>query len=198
MDQKETKTPKRQITIAGKNGAGKSTVNKLLCEAFPDYDSYSAGDFFRSIGVEKGLTLEQVGAEAKEDLTIDEMVDAKTRSLRDQEGFILDSRIGFYFLPDAFTVFLDCPEDIAAARIVKNAHQEKGRAGQTVGTLEEEIEKIQVRHRVDSERYRELYGIENNFDHKHFDLVIDTSVITPEEVRDQIIEAYEKHLGKKS
>ena len=196
MEQTEIKTPKRQIIIAGKNGAGKSTVNKLLCEALPEYDSYSAGDFMRNIAVDRGISLEKLHDLAKKNPKIDEDIDDQTRAIKDQEDFILDSRIGFHFLPEAFTVFVDCPEEISAQRIVNNAHQETGRAGQTVGSLEEEITKLKKRQQDNLERYQEYYQIENYIDPKHFNLVVDTSVIGPEEVRDQILEAYREHLGE--
>jgi len=196
MDQKETKTPKRQITIAGKNGAGKSTVNKLLIEALPGYESYSTGDFMRSIAAERGLTLDELQDGARTDTSIDEKVDNLTLSLAQKEDFILDSRIGFHFLPQAFVVFLDCPEEIAAERIVKNAHKDDARVGESIESVDVVTQNLKNRHEGDRKRYQNLYGIENHLGHENFDFVIDTSVFTPEEVRDQILEAYQVHLAQ--
>ncbi len=190
-----TDKPKRQMIIAGKNGAGKSTVKNLLLQEFPTYEEYATGDFMRTIGVERGMTLEELHKIAKDDPSIDETVDNMTRGLQDKEEFILDSRIGFHFLPDAFSVFLSCPEEIAAERIVNNAHLKEQRIGHVLGTVEEETEKLKKRHDDDRERYRKFYGIEDHLDPKNFDLVIDTSEIGPEEVRDMILEGYEKFLG---
>jgi cytidylate kinase len=186
--------PKRQITISGKNGAGKSTVNKLLLEVLPGYETYSAGDFMREIAVRRGVSLEELTDIAGEDPQIDKDIDNKTQALQYKEKFILDSRIGFHFLPGAFAVFLDCPEEVAAKRIIQNAHKETHRTGQTVETFEEEVKKLKKRQEDNFERYQRYYQIENYLDSENFDLVIDTSQYTPEEVRDQILEGYKEHL----
>lgn len=188
------KQPKRQITISGKNGAGKSTVNRLLIKALPAYVSYSAGEFMRQMAIERGMSLEELTEAAKHDPQIDEDIDNQTRALRKEENFILDSRIGFHFLPNAFSVFLDCPEEIAAERIIRNSGKDSRGLAQTVEDFEKEVTKLKKRQEDNLERYRKYYQIENFLDPSHFDLVLDTSIIGPEEVRDRILEGYEKFL----
>jgi len=59
---------------------------------------------------------------------------------------------------------------------------------------EEAIRELMARKTSENKRYMELYGADCS-DFSNFDLVIDTSVLTPKEVADKIIDGYQEWLG---
>jgi len=54
---------------------------------------------------------------------------------------------------------------------------------------------MQKRYKLENERYYEVYGVRKD-DMSNYDLVIDTTNLTPEEVAEKIREEYFKWLEK--
>jgi predicted cytidylate kinase len=148
-----------------------------------DLEHVSAGDFMRELASQRDITLLELSHLAETDDSIDREIDERSaRHAAEGEGFVLDARIGWHFVPLSFKVFLDVRPEVAASRVF----------GARRGTEPENVDLVatqeSIRRRTDSERQRYLdyYGIDY-LDPAHYDLVIDTSDLTPEQVVDRIV-----------
>ncbi len=161
-----------KITITGIGGVGKGTITDILSKELK-LQNFSGGNFFRQRARELGLTLYEfdqlVRKESKYDLELDKM---QEKFGKENDDFILESRLGWYFIPDSFKIRLDCEEEERLRRLIERDGLDR----------EELRKKEQERLDAVNERYKKLYGIENWRDDKHFDLIVDTSKLTPEEV----------------
>jgi cytidylate kinase len=104
------------ITISGKPGSGKSSTADKVAEIL-GYTRHSSGDMVRKILAGNKKTLEEYNEDAKTDHTLDAEVDEKLRALRDKEDIVVDSRLGFYWIPESFKVYLDLDIELATVRI---------------------------------------------------------------------------------
>lgn len=185
---------KHIITIAGKPGAGKSSTGNMLAKSV-GYKRFSMGDLQRKYAEDLGMDFASYSEMQKTDHSIDKKIDEYQREVGNKENeFILDSRLGWYFMPGSFKVLLDLPAEIAVDRIMKDVESNPTRKTEKVDTREEMINAMQARIESERTRYKDLYNIDNHFDPDNFDLVVDTQKHDLEEVVDIIQEAYEKWL----
>ena len=189
---------KHIITIAGKLGSGKSSTAKKVADIL-DYTHYSTGDFMRSIADDRGVSLGDLSVMAETDPSIDKKLDDRNIEVGNMENIVLDSRLGFHFIPDSFKVFLELDSEVASERILKDKESNSNRNKETTeqfNTKESIADKIKQRLLSERKRYKDLYNIENHTDHSNFDLVIDTEKIPLEEVSKKVIEEYNNWLNK--
>ncbi len=99
----------------------------------------------------------------------------------------MESRLGFLCQPKAFKVFLDVEDEIASQRI----HNDQ-RITDEYQSSQQALEMTRQRNLGDQKRYFDLYGVDL-WDPKHYDLLIDTSYKTPEEVVQEILVAFENY-----
>lgn len=71
----------------------------------------------------------------------------------------------------------------------------KGKSTESFDTLEAQKADLIKRYNLENERYFKLYNVHKE-DLKNYDLVIDTTNSTPEEIAEKIKEEYEKWLEK--
>jgi len=172
------------ITISGKPGSGKSTVGKLLAKKL-GYEHFSTGDFMREMASERGVTILELNRMAMSDPSIDDELDRRQAHLgREEDDFVLDARLGYHFIPHSYKVFLDVDLDVAAARIAKD-HQES-RKVEEVRSISEAKTQIRARMREETRRYQKLYHLDP-YDTSQYNLVIDTTGISIEEVIKKIL-----------
>ena len=118
---------------------------------------------------------------AKTDDSYDITVDTRQVDLARQESCILGSRLAIWMLKEAnLKVYLLADPEVRAKRILN-------REG---GNLQEIIDFTSMRDNEDSRRYMKLYQIDNN-NYEFADLIIDTSVNTPEQIVNIILEKLE-------
>lgn len=187
---------KRIITLAGNLGSGKSSTAKKLADLL-NYEHYSTGDFMRAIADERGMSLIELGTLAETDRSIDEELDNKNKEVGKKDNVVIDSRLGFYFIPHAFKVFLKLDPEISAERILKDKQTNPNRQNeskQDFDTKEGIIKNIKIRQESERKRYQELYGIADYTSPENFDLIIDTSLLPLDGVVDKIIEKYNNWL----
>ncbi len=187
---------KHIITIAGSLGGGKSSTAKSLAKNLL-YEHYSTGDFMREIANKKGISLGDLGKMAETDKSIDEILDNHNKNLGKLNNIVLDSRLGFYFIPNSFKVFLQLNFEMAAERILLDKKDNPNRQTEATGdfsTKESIMKKIKNRSLNEKKRYKKLYNIEDQASPKNFDLVIDTAQIPLDEVVKIIITKYKKWL----
>lgn len=167
------------IAISGPPGSGKSTVAKLFAEKF-GWDYVSAGEVFRREAESRGMSLKQFTQYASENFDVDRRLDDRVgrevaKLLAQGRNVVVDGHIQAFLLPmkhdDCFTVWIDAPLDVRVERL----------AGRESKSPEEARKEIELRHRSEKERYSAIYQI-NLTKHDDFDLVIDSSVSSPEEI----------------
>jgi len=188
---------KHIITLAGKLGSGKSSTANRIAEIL-SYERASTGDFMRAIAEKRSVTLGELSIAAENDPSIDIELDDYNRVIGAKKNIVLDSRLGFFFIPESFKVFLELDPSVAAARILKDAEQNPARHKEIRGEFNT-VEAISagINARLDSERkrYKELYHINDQTAPENFDLVIDTATLPLEEVAQKIVEEYQKWLA---
>ena len=169
------------IAISGKAGSGKSTVAKELAKKL-GLKHYSVGDLMRKMAKEKGITLLELGRRAEKDKSIDRELDERQIELGSNEkDFVIDGRLTAFFMPKAdLKVFLDCDDKVRAERVLKNERKdERGKS------LNEIIKKINEREESERKRYKGYYNADY-YNKSLYDLVINTTFLTVEEVIDNI------------
>lgn len=183
------------ITIGGDAGSGKSTV-ALALALKTGYTRFSAGYIQRERCKDlkhnpKKLDLQAFMAQLtpQQDLDIEEEM---KQAARKKDHLIMEGRLAFSWVPHekpVLKVFLCVNPEIGAQRIFQQKRQSSVRSEEKVdATAEETIQDNEKRKNAEIERYGRVYGL-NPYDMKHYDLVIDTSYQTPEEVAEQILSA---------
>jgi predicted cytidylate kinase len=152
------KSSKRVITIDGLSGAGKGTLSKQIGEIM-DLPVYSAGDFFRSIADERGLTLHELEQQA--DKETDMEVDRRTLMKGMEESCVIESRIASRVLGD----YSDLRIRLKAS-LEERARRIKGRENEK--SLEKVKERVEDRDKENWRRYQEYYGLEDDLEIYHF------------------------------
>jgi len=172
------------ISLTGDLGSGKSTVSNLLLKQL-DYDYIYTGKIQREIADKYNMTTLELNKYAETHPEIDEEIDSTFKSLNDSTDLIVDSRLAWFFIPKSFKIFLKTNLMVSANRI-SNDNQRKN---EKYISQEEAVCNIIARKESENKRYLELYGADcSNL--SNFNLVIDSSHITPEKVADSIIEKY--------
>ena len=170
-----------KITISGIVGSGKSTISRMLSERL-GCDCFSVGKIMREMAVERGLTLQEFTEVAKGDKGIDFELDNRQKALNsDGKKFVMDSRLGFHFIPDSFKVFLKVDLDTAARRIFK-----ANRGGEKYSDIGECLKFLKKRVDAEKIRYKQCYDIDFPCEDK-FDLVMDTTGKNPDEIVGEIL-----------
>jgi cytidylate kinase len=172
------------ITLTGDLGSGKSTVSAILCRQL-GYEYVYTGAIQRKIAERYGMNTTELNQYAETHPEIDEEIDNTFRALANAGKLIVDSRLAWFFLPGSFKIFLQTDLKVAASRIAAD----KQRKGEHYPDVEEAARQIALRKASENKRYMELYHA-NCADLTQFDLVIDTSSLTPEAVADDILRHY--------
>ena len=172
------------ITLSGEPGTGKTTIAKLLSEKIK-LRLVTVGETFREIAKEYNMSLSDFSSFAKANPDIDSELDL--RQLKQAQGgnVILDSRLSAWVVKNdnlnAFKVLLTADLDTRVRRIM-------GREGKKYDQVKHEILE---REKSELERYKILYSA-NYLDKSLYDLIIDTSNLTPDEIVQKIIDGFSK------
>jgi len=180
----------RIISITGDLGSGKSTVSKLL-QGRLEYDYIYTGNIQREIAKRYNMTTLELNKYSETHPEVDEEIDETFKALNDSSNLIVDSRLAWFFIPKSFKIFLKTEVSVSAGRI----SSDKWRETENYTSQDEAIDMIIARKESEIKRYMNLYGI-NCTDLANFDLIIDTSYITPEEVVNTILAEYGKWLSR--
>lgn len=174
------------ITISGPPASGATTVASAVADAL-GYDYVNGGEMFRELANERGLTLNQLIAEAQSNDTLDRSLDARIRRIIDQHAFettglVIESRLaGWVAGEDAdFKVWLDAPIETRVARTDER---------------EEDESEMRVRQESEANRYEAYYDIdvENT---KFYDLQVNTARWRPELVQELVLTAIREYRAE--
>lgn len=187
-------TKKKIISLAGELSSGKGTVSKILMKDL-NYGVYRNGDYFRKLAQEKGMSVTEFNEYVKEHTEIDIQIENSAKEYaKEHENFIIDARLGWYAVPESFKVYLKVNIDVAAQRAFMNQDESKAKT-ERFNTVEEQKADMKRRYDLENERYFIVYGVRKD-DMSNYDLVIDTTNKTPDEVADIIKKSYFKWLEK--
>ena len=185
---------KEIVTICGGLGSGKSSTAKLVAKEL-GFEHFSAGDFTRKIALKMGISVTELAKLEETDKSIDNKVDEELKKTGEVEKRVIDTRLGFHFIPKSFKVYLDLLPEIAKERIMNNLTENSLRKeSEHAESAEEVYQNIIARLQSEKKRYKEYYGIEDYTDRKNFDLVVDTNKNNLEEVVDIIVAEYKKWM----
>lgn len=165
-----------KISLAGDLGSGKSTVAKILLDRL-GMEYYSTGSICREVAARHGMTVVEMNKYMETHPELDKEIDDGLRALSDvDKPLLIDSRMAWHFVRDTFRVYLSTETAVSAARIFG-----AGRSEEQFASVEETEAKIRERRESEKKRYMEFYGV-NNKDLFNYDLVLDTTYATPEQV----------------
>lgn len=170
--------PYSSITLSGPIASGTSTAGEAAAKKL-NLKYISAGDFFRQYVVNHNIPLYD---KSQIPDNLDEEVDAELTELANGGGYVIDAHYIGYFTkdsPQVLKVLLTCDYEIRISRALGRTH-----------THVESEEEIKLREAGLDAKFRKLYAAENFLDPKFFDLVIDTTTASPEEVVSQISQKF--------
>ena len=172
------------ITVSGLPGSGTSTTCKLLQEKL-GWRYVNAGEFFRQLAADQGISLAEMGRRAEADGHVDRQLDEGMVQLARQESqLIMEGRLTGWMamrqgLP-ALKVWCQAPLEVRAGRVGMRDHE----------TPEQAVRDIAVREGSEHQRYRRHHQIDLD-DLTIYDLVLDTSELSPDQVVARILAALE-------
>ena len=180
------------ISLGGELASGKGTVSKILMQDL-EYGIYRNGDYFRKLGTEMGMDVTTFNIYVESHPEIDRQIENSAAEYsKDHDKFIIDARLGWYAVPESFKVYLKVDIDVAANRAFNDALR---KGSEKFATVEEQKADMQKRYELENRRYFELYNVHKE-DESNYDLVLDTTNLTPKEVAGKIKEEYFKWLEK--
>lgn len=168
-----------KITISGKICVGKSSTFRELQKKL-NWPTFSTGQYFREYAKEHNLVLDK--AEEQSD-TLTKKIDGMVKDKLNQSGhLLLDAWLGGILADDntdVLKVLLIADDDVRFARFAKRE-----------GLTPEEAKKEVLQR--DSAWFQKVSKIHNRsdfFDEKNYNLVIDTSHLTVEEITSLILKS---------
>ncbi len=151
------------LTISGLPGSGTTTVSRILAEKH-ELEMISAGEVFRSLAKEYGMTLAEFGELAESDDSIDLKIDERQKEIANtRDNVVLEGRLAGHMADRALRVWIKAPVEVRVSRI----------AGRESGSFEEKLMETKEREASEAIRYSTIYDIDIN-DLSIYDLVIDS------------------------
>lgn len=178
------------ISITGKLGSGKSTVCGILKERY-GYEIFSTGTINREYARRLGISTLELNKRLKKDPALDKEIDGLVTKMsieRKDDKLIFDSRMAWHFAKDTFKIFLTIDPMEAARRVMLNQRGEE----EKYTDVNDACEKLVERSTVERARFLDIYG-QDYYDYSNFNLVVDTTRRTPDEIVDIITAVFEEY-----
>lgn len=174
-----------KIVLSGNAGSGKSTIGKLLAQNL-DIEFLSVGDICRKKALSMGMDINQFQEYLKTNNEFDQAMDSYiAEHARSLQNYVLDYRLGFFFLPESFKVFLRVSDEVAVNRISNRNGADENLIS---GYPRELVLLLKRRNGLMRQRFIEVYNADF-IDERNYDLVLDTNQLAPEDILNEIIEA---------
>ena len=183
------------ISITGKLGSGKSTICNILRERY-GFEIFSTGTINREFARSLGITTLELNERLKSDPALDKEIDGTVTRLsieKKDEKLVFDSRMAWHFAKNTFKIFLTIDPMEAATRVMKNQRGSE----EHYDSVEDACQGLIKRSTVERERFIQIYGVDY-YDHNNFNLVVDTTNRTPDEIVAIIMENYESYCTNNS
>lgn len=181
---------KNIITLAGDLASGKGTVSKLLADEL-NYTIYRNGEYFRKLAKEMNMSITEFNIYVESHKEIDIQVEKSAKEYaKDHDNLVIDARLGWFVVPESFKVYVKVDIDEAARRAFFDPNRKET---EKFSTIEEQKSDLILRSNKEKERYKKVYGIDKS-DMSNYDFIIDSTNLTPEELKNIIISEYKKWL----
>ena len=140
-----------KITVSGPPGSGTTTLARIIAERH-GYTLISAGEMFRDLAKERGLSITEFGEIAEKDVSIDALIDVRQKeAAKERDDIVVEGRLSGWMVEEAdLRIWLDAPIGCRAKRIAARDGMDEYTAREM--TLE--------REESERTRYRNYYGIE--------------------------------------
>lgn len=160
------------VAISGLHGAGKSTAAKALAKKFKGLRYVCAGDIFRQLVKERGMTLKEGQRYAELHPAIDRMIDRRVADAARGDKVLIDSRLAGWIAKKAdIKIYLTAPTKVRVIRIAQ-------REGRRYSDVHDETIR---REKSEAKRFKKLYNIDVN-DYSVFDIVLNTERLSVPEM----------------
>lgn len=181
-----------RVTLSGAVGSGKSTIGKQLSQ-LKGVEFLSVGNISRQKATSMGMDIDEFQIYLKRHPEMDVEMDRYIQKvIKSKNSFVLDYRLGFYFIPDSFHVFLNVSDQVALKRVgdrnTKDENYKILSAGQAIA-------KLNARNIRMQSRFNELYNVDF-LNPLNYDLIIDTDNLNPEEITKAILLNYKNRIHK--
>lgn len=180
-----------KIAISGELGSGKSVLSKKLSE-FYKAEIVSVGRIQRELAIKHGFSALEFNRYMESHPEIDEECDSMVKSYGNSEqSLILDSRLAWNFVPNAFKLHLLVDSKIAADRIFNDSK----RVSEKYASIEEAERNLKNRKSSEYVRFLTQYSIDID-DFTNYDFIVDTGNSGPEMTFAHVIEGVKKWVDK--
>jgi cytidylate kinase len=178
------------ITISGMPGSGKTTTAAALAKKF-NLKEYYMGNIRREVAKKKGITLNELNMLGETDPSTDKVVDDYLIQLgKTEDNFIAEGRTAYHFIPESIKIFMAVELTTGAERIFNDLKDKENPSNRNEAaglTIQEQADLLQKRMDSDKLRYKKYYSIDV-FNKDNYDLWIDTTDLTKEQVVEKIAE----------
>jgi CMP/dCMP kinase len=138
------------ITLSGQPGSGKTSVAREIAEKH-GFVIVSAGEQFRKLAAERGVSLEEFGRLAEEDKSIDLAIDQRQKELSTKYPDVLvEGRLAGWTIDADLKIWLKTPLRVRAERIAKREDVPVHRA----------FDETETRQKCEIARYKNFYDID--------------------------------------
>ncbi|HMA06078.1 MAG TPA: AAA family ATPase [Methanomicrobiales archaeon] len=140
-----------KITVSGPPGSGTTTLARFIAEKHK-FELISAGELFRDLATEKGLSVAEFGELAETDITIDALIDVRQKeTAKTRDNIVVEGRLSGWMVEEAdLRIWLNAPIACRAKRIATRDGMDEYTAREL--TLQ--------REESERRRYRNYYKIE--------------------------------------
>jgi len=166
-----------RIAISGLTGVGKTTVAEIVAKKL----KVAHITFSMKFMAEKmNISLIELQELAKKDHNIDKKFDEiQLKEMEDKKNFVISTWLGPWLAKPEISIWLTTENSQRFARVSKRENV----------SFEEAKKYVLKKDEQNMERYMNIYNIDIT-DHSMFDLELDTTDLTPEQVADIIIKEY--------
>lgn len=151
-----------RITVSGHPGSGTTSLAKYLQKEF-GYNLISAGEVFRQLAAEAGMTLPEFGAKCEEDPAVDRMIDERQKEIgENSDDIIVEGRLSGWMVENAdLSIWVSASLQCRSDRISQRDGLDPGIS----------YPLTRERQLCEARRYQDYYDIDIN-DLSVYDLVI--------------------------
>ena len=160
------------VTVSGPAGSGKSTYARKLAQHF-GLQHLSAGEIFRQIAKDEGMTLAELSEQCEIDDEIDHKIDEQMKVKATRGNVVADGRLTGFMLRDIadLKIYVTAPQQTRILRIMQRDDVSESYAKEETLSRDESEKK----------RYEAIYHI-NIADLSIYDIVLNTEKWSKEAV----------------